>query len=390
MNSMQNTFHGYRRKDGQVGVRNWVAIIPSCGCALHAASMIASQVEGAMLVGYDGGCSQTEADVRAATRWLAGYGKHPNVIGSLVVSLGCETLDASALAEQIAQGPAPTELLVIQQLGGTRRTVEKGVALARQMVQPAEGLQREPCTVSELTIGLECGGSDATSGMAANPAMGAFSDLIVAQGGRVILSETSELFGAEHILARRATTPEVAQRLMQVMRDCEAQLKATGEDLMGKQPTPGNVLGGISTVEEKALGDILKGGTTPLVDVLAYGDPPTRPGLSFMDTPGNDPASVSAMVAAGSQIVVFTTGRGNPMGNPIAPVIKVTGNAQTYARMQEDMDIDASPIIAGRETISQVGERIYQFCLRVAEGVPTAAEQLQHAEFTLLRNGPIY
>ena len=239
--------------------------------------------------------------------------------------------------------------------------------------------------MSALTIGLECGGSDATSGMAANPAMGAFSDLMVARGGRVILAETSELLGAEHMLAGARRHAAVARRLTEVLAECERFYKATGEDFMGKQPAPGNVRGGITTVEEKALGDVLKGGHSPIVDVLAYGQPPRLPGLSFMDTPGNDPASVTGLVAAGCQIVVFTTGRGNPMGNAIAPVIKITGNAHTFARMGADMDIDASPIIDEQETVEQVGQRIYDLALRVASGELTAAEILGHDEFSMLR-----
>ena len=383
-------FLGYRRADGQVGVRNLVAVIPTCGCALHVATQIAARVEGAALIAYNGGCGQTEADITVATRLLAQYGRHPNVIGSLVVSLGCETLNAADLTQRIAAGWAPVELLVIQKAGGTRRTVEAGVELARQMGDRAKRLRRELCPMSSLTIGLECGGSDATSGMAANPAMGIFSDLMVAQGARVILAETSELVGAEHILVERAMNARVAERFSHTIRECEVRLKATGEDFTGKQPSPGNVQGGITTVEEKALGDVLKGGSTPVVDVLAYGQPPTVPGLSFMDTPGNDPASVTGLVAAGSQIVVFTTGRGNPMGNAIAPVVKVTGNARTFAAMSEDMDINASTIISGEETIAQVGSRIYEFCLCVASGKTTAAELLRHAEFDMLRLGPIY
>jgi len=384
------TFPGYRRADGAVGVRNRVAIIPSCGCALRAAQWIAAQVEGAVLLDYNGGCGETEADIAVAERLLAQYGRHPNVIGSIVVSLGCETMNATSLAQGIAEGVAPVELLVIQQLGGTRRTVEKGVPLARQMVAAAHELQREPCPLSGLTIGLECGGSDATSGMAANPAMGAFSDQMVAAGAKVILAETSELLGAEHVLTARAASPDIARKLLDTIDACERLLKATGEDFINKQPSPGNIRGGITTVEEKALGDVLKGGTTPLVDVLSYGEPPTRPGLSFMDTPGNDLASVTGLVAAGSQVVVFTTGRGNPMGNAVAPVIKVTGNAHTYQHMQEDMDLDASPIIAGTETVAQVGQRLFDLTLRVISGEITAAEALGQHQFMMLRQGPVY
>lgn len=386
----QNAFMGYRRPDGRVGVRNLVAVIPSCGCALHAARLIASETDGAALLDYSGGCGETETDIELATRLLAQYGRHPNVIGSLIISLGCETLDATDLAKRVSKGTSPCEQLTIQKLGGTRTTVEKGTTLARTMLDDANDLRREPCPVSSLTVGLECGGSDATSGMAANPAMGVFSDHMVQRGARVILAETSELLGAEHVLSERAQSPDIAQCLLETIAHCERRLKATGEDFIGKQPSPGNIRGGITTVEEKALGDVLKGGTSPIVDVLAYGEPPSQPGLSFMDTPGNDLASVTGLVAAGSQIVVFTTGRGNPMGNAIAPVIKVTGNTHTYQRMGTDIDIDASTIISGEETLGQVGQRIYDTCLQVAEGEQTAAEALQHAEFMMLRRGPVY
>ncbi len=385
-----DTFRGYRRPDGSVGVRNHVVVIPSCGCALHAAAQIAARVAGSVLLGYDEGCGATQHDIDLGATWLAQYGRHPNVVGTLVVSLGCETLDAADLTRRIAQGWAPVELLVIQQEGGTRRTIERGAEIVRGMVAGAGGYRAEPCPASALTVGLECGGSDATSGMAANPAMGAFSDLLVAQGARVILAETSELLGADHILTGHAATPQVACRLTETLEACEAFYKATGEDFMGKQPAPGNVMGGISTVEEKALGDALKGGSSPIVDVLEYGQAPRLPGLSFMDTPGNDPLSVSGLVAAGCQVVAFTTGRGNPMGNPIAPVIKLTGNAGTFARMGADMDLDASPIISGEASIAQVGRRLYDLCLEVASGRITAAEATGHHEFKLLRQGVVF
>jgi altronate dehydratase large subunit len=226
--------------------------------------------------------------------------------------------------------------------------------------------------------------------MAANPAMGAFSDLMVAQGARVILAETSELLGAEHIMLERAATPEIACELLATVQESERWLKSTGEDFMGKQPSPGNVRGGITTVEEKALGDILKGGHSPFVEVLRYGQIPSRPGLSFMDTPGNDPASVTGLVAAGCQVVTFTTGRGNPMGNAVAPVVKITGNAHTWARMGTDIDLNASTIIDGGESAEQVGRRLYDLVLRVSSGEPSIAESLGHEEFAMQRRGPVY
>ncbi|MFO7698401.1 MAG: UxaA family hydrolase [Anaerolineae bacterium] len=386
----RDSFQGYLRSDGSVGVRNLVAVIPSCGCAQHAASRIASLVEGAVLLNYTGGCGETHGDIALATELLAQYAHHPNIIGTLVVSLGCETLNAHELAQKAAGGAAPVELLTIQELGGTASTVARGTELAHLMRARAEGMRRVECPVASLVIGLECGGSDATSGMAANPAMGAFSDLMVAQGARVILAETSELLGAEHIMIDRAANPAVAQELIETVQSCERWLKATGEDFMGKQPSPGNVRGGITTVEEKALGDVLKGGHSPFVQVLRYGQRPTIPGLSFMDTPGNDPASVTGLVAAGCQVVTFTTGRGNPMGNAVAPVVKITGNVHTWERMGSDMDLNASTIIAGTESVEEVGLRLYELVLRVSSGMPSIAETLGHEEFSMLRLGPVY
>lgn len=386
----RDAFQGYLRSDGAVGVRNLVAVIPSCGCAQHAASRIASLVEGAVLLNYTGGCGETKGDIALATELLAQYARHPNIIGTLVVSLGCETLNAHELAQKAAGGAAPVELLTIQELGGTASTVARGTELAHQMRARAEGMRREECPVASLVIGLECGGSDATSGMAANPAMGAFSDLMVAQGARVILAETSELLGAEHIMIDRAANPAVARELIETVQSCERWLKGTGEDFMGKQPSPGNVRGGITTVEEKALGDVLKGGHSPFVQVLKYGQRPTIPGLSFMDTPGNDPASVTGLVAAGCQVVTFTTGRGNPMGNAVAPVVKITGNVHTWERMGSDMDLNASTIISGTESVEQVGLRLYELVLRVSSGMPSIAETLGHEEFSMLRLGPVY
>jgi altronate dehydratase large subunit len=376
-----NEFMGYRRADGRCGRAQSGGGSSFLRLFAHAASSSRPRC-GGRCGDYNGGCSLTDVDVELAVQLLAQYGRHPNVVGSLVVSLGCETLNAVDLAARIAEGTAPTELLVIQELGGMRRTVEKGVALATRMVAAAADLRREPCPVSSLTIGLECGGSDATSGMAANPAMGVFSDLLAAQKARVILAETSELLGAEHVLAQRAADADVRTRLERTMVECERFLKSTGEDFIGKQPRPRQHPRRHHHGGRKRPGLMCSRAAAPRWWTAGLRRATHPAGPVVHGFAGQRPRSVTGLVAAGSQIVVFTTGRGKPHGQRHRePVIKVTANAATYARMGADMDVDASTIITGQETVAQGGQRILDFCLQVAGGQRTDAEILGHHEF---------
>lgn len=376
---------GYLRENGVVGIRNHLLIIPSSVCASTVAWRIAEQVEGAVALPNQHGCAQIKPDLDVTFRTLAGLGKNGNIGAVLVIGLGCESLDTEALARDISSSGKDVEYLVIQKAGGTLSAQEKGLKIARKMSQHVSRMEREPIDISQIILGLECGGSDTTSGLAANPSQGYVSDKLVRAGGTSILSETTELIGAEHILAERAISGEVATKLLRIVRECENKAKRMGVDLRGSQPTPGNISGGLSTIEEKSLGCIYKGGTMPLAGVLEYSEIPSGKGLHMMDTPGQDIESITGMVAGGAQIVLFTTGRGTPTGCPVAPVIKITGNPGTFTLMEENIDINAGTIIQGLESIEQVGEKIWDEMIDVINGRLTKAEALRHGEFGIYK-----
>lgn len=379
---------GYVRPGGGIGVRNHVLILPAVVCASEVARRIAGVVPGTVAVQHQHGCGQIGADFEQTKRTLVGFGANPNVAGVVVVGLGCEKVAAEQVAAEIAARGQKVELVVIQKEGGSRRAVERGVELARRLAQEAARVKTEPVPVSSLILGLECGGSDATSGLAANPALGVASDLLVAEGGTSILSETPEIMGAEHLLARRTVNEGAAERLYEIVVRVEEGARRMGVDIRGAQPAPGNIAGGITTIEEKSLGCIHKAGTAPVQGVLEYAEAPRGRGLWVMDTPGHDVESVTGMVAGGAQIVVFTTGRGTPAGCAIAPVIKVTGNSRTFQMMEENIDLNAGTIIEGTESIEKVGRRIFDLMLAVAGGKLTKAELLGHHEFAITRIGP--
>jgi len=316
-------------------------------------------------------------------RVFGGFGSHPNVGAVLLIRLGCETTNAEAIAEQIAGSGKPVEVLTIQEDGGTYRTAEKGIRIARKFVHELAQLEREPCPVGELMIATECGGSDASSGISANPATGAASDRIVQEGGTVILSETSEIVGAEEILAERAVDDRVRADLLRIVARAERSLAFSVPEADGVYVSPGNMEGGLTTIEEKSLGCIHKAGTSSLVEVVDYAVRPTKKGLIVMDTPGYDVRSITGMIAGGTQIAVFTTGRGTPTGCPIAPVIKVCTNTATYKKMPDDIDLNAGTILEGQESIRDVGERIFDLVLRVASGALTKGEQWSTQEFAI-------
>ena len=380
-------FMGYRRANGKVGVRNHVLVIPSVVCSQGAAEAITRNVKGSVYLPNVFGCAQVGADREQTKRSLVGFGTNPNVFAVLVVGNGCENLPAKEISEAIIPSGKRVEFIEIQDVGGTKKTIAKGKRIVREMLADAAALEREPIPLSELIMATECGGSDYTSGLASNPALGAASDLVVGEGGTVILSETTELIGAEHLLARRARTPEIGKKVLDLIAWWEKEAIATGQDIRGANPAPGNIAGGITTIEEKSLGCIYKGGTTTLEEVIQYAFPPTKKGLVLMDTPGHDIDQLTGMMAGEAQVAVFTTGRGTPTGSPIAPVIKITGNAETYRKMKDNIDLNVSQIIKGKETVQEAGKRIFEEVIAAASGKLSKAEKLGQRDFCIFKIG---
>ena len=374
-------FHGFERPDGSVGVRNHLLVIAPIDCSVEPAKRIASQVEGAVAVTQYHGCGADEMVVNN----LVGVGRNPNVAGVLLVGLGCETLTSEMLAEGIRPTGKPVEIVVCQRDGGTLKTIEMGTRILHRMALEAAELVREPFQLSKLTLAVECGGSDATSGIAANPATGVAADMLIDEGGTVLFSEPQEMTGTEHLLAGRAVKGKVAEAIYAMIGRQEARMKAAGID--SRFMSRGNIDGGLTTIEEKSLGAIRKGGTRPIQGVLENSrlrfDRPTHGGLWLQDGTGWDVPSMTHMVAAGAQVVVFTTGRGSTVGHAIAPVIKVTGNPETYANMADNMDINASTILDGGESIRAVGRRIFDSIVEVASGRKTKAEALEYKDFAV-------
>jgi altronate dehydratase large subunit len=378
---------GFVRPDGRVGTRNHVLVVPTVLCAAVVCDQIASAMPHAVVaLPHLGGCGQLGPDMQVTHETLGAYCAHPNVGAVLVVALGCEQVVAEMLADAASHAGKPAQIVGIQAEGGTPRTVARGRELATRLAAGLAYDRREPCDASALALCLKCGGSDYTSGLASNPTLGRVADRLVALGGRAVLGEIAEIMGAEHLLAARASQPEVGRRLLNVIQRVEHDAMALGVDIRGAQPAPGNIRGGLTTIEEKALGATHKGGDrAPLVDVVPYAGRVTRAGLTVMDTPGFDVEAVTGMVGGGAQVVVFTTGVGTPTGNPIAPVIKMTANARTAERMSDNLDLDVSSVLAGTETMDQAADRLFSLILDVASGALTAAERLGHREFAIYR-----
>ncbi len=368
-------FWGYRRAEGRAGIRNHVLILPTCVCGSESARIVASQVKGAVNIVFNTGCSDVQANTEMSQKVLTGFACNPNVYGVVIIGLGCETVGHRELREKL-QGMTskPVVSFGIQEEGGTLRTIEKAVRAARELAAEAAMQQRERFPISELLLGIECGGSDATSGLASNPAVGELSDLLVDLGASTMMSESIEWIGGEHVLAKRAATPELHNQIIEVCRAYEEHLKAAGQDCRAGQPTPGNKAGGLSTLDEKSLGCIRKGGTRPIVEVLEQAARPTKRGAIVMDTAGYDISSVTSMVAGGCNAVIFTTGRGTPTGNAIVPVLKVTANERTFRMMDDNMDVDLSPIIRGEKTFREMGREMLADIEALCNGRMTKAE----------------
>ena len=390
MSNTERQFMGIRRGDGRVATRNYIGILTSVNCSAHVAGLIADtfkrnpftghdplaefpNVDGVVALTHKTGCGMTDGEpLRVLRRTLAGYARHVNFSHVVVLGLGCEVNQISGLlAEQRLAGRIRD--MDIQTMGGTRKTVEAGIAFVREVLAEANAVHREPAPLSELTVALQCGGSDGYSGVSANPALGVASDLLVRHGGTVILSETPETYGAEHLLTRRAVSQDVGEKLVGLMRWWEAYCEREGAE-MNANPSPGNKAGGLTTILEKSLGAMAKAGSTNLVDVVRYAEPVTARGFVFMDTPGYDPVAATGQVAGGANLVCFTTGRGSVFGCKPSPSLKLATNTPMFQRMEDDMDVNCGTILDGEETVEQVGGRIFEHIIRVASGERTKSE----------------
>ena len=379
---MSYTLQGYRRPDGKFGARNLVAVIPTTICANDVAQAICRQIQGTIGYFHHQGCCQLPSDLKRVTEVLIDLGLSANVGAALIVSLGCEGTDHQRVYETIKASGKPCEIIHIQELGGTSAGIQAGMDAAQRLVMQISGQQRETCDISNLTMAIKCGGSDTTSGMASNCVIGYVADKLVDLGATVVFGETTEFLGGEHILANRAVGgPDgpVAKKIYEIVERMENRAKAIGEDMRGGQPTPGNIAGGLSSIEEKSLGAIVKSGHRPIQGVLEYTDRITdQKGLWIKDTPGREPEILTGMAATGAQVLMFSTGRGAPQGFCSMPVIKICGNPITYARMSHDMDLNAGRIITGEKTFEQVGEEAFEMLLKVLSGQMTKNEALSY------------
>lgn len=378
---------GYRRKNGQFGVRNYLLILPTSVCATDTAEKIAAQVPGAISVPNQHGCCQIGSDQMQTQRTLENFARNANVGAVLVVGLGCDGIQAETVAENLSNMQKPVKAITIQKCGGTLKAIAAGAEIAARMSAELSTQEKTEGDLSEIILGMECGGSDPTSGLAANPVIGYVSDKLVSLGGSSILSETTEVIGAEHLLAKRFSDLEQRKKFLRMVSDCEERAIRLGEDLRSGQPTPGNKAGGLSTIEEKSLGCMYKAGTSPFTGALEYSEalPLQNKGLYFMDTPGQDIDSITGMAAGGAQVMVFSTGRGTPTGSPIAPVIKVTGNTDTFLNMPDNLDLNAGRIITDGATIPQIGEELFDMVIDACNGKRTKAETLGHREFGIYK-----
>ncbi len=388
--SQHRTFQGYQRADGRVGTRNYVAVIASVNCSAHTTREIARaftperlaaypNVDGVIALSHLSGCANRVggADYVLLQRTLAGMARHPNIGAYIIVGLGCETNQIADLVknydlERSGEEPQLPPSLVIQGIGGMRKTIEAGVAAVEELLPVVNATQRTPQSIGELMLALQCGGSDGWSGVTANPLVGLVADEVVRQGGTAVLAETPEIYGAEHLLTRRAMSPDVGHKLVSQVRWWERHAQLHGMEI-DNNPSPGNKAGGLTTIYEKSLGAVAKGGSTPLRGVYAYAEPVTARGLTFMDSPGYDPVSVTGQVAGGCNLVLFTTGRGSVFGFKPAPSIKISTNSTTYERMIDDMDVNAGSILEGIPMETATAE-LLALVVAVASGQPSKSE----------------
>ena len=386
------TFQGYDRGEGRIGTRNFIGILSTVNCSATVSRAIAEQitrqgkiaayahVDGVVALTYGGGCAYNSkgegADILRRT--FEGYARNPNFAGILMIGLGCETFQIDAVVESGGFAEGTTfRTMMIQQSGGTRKTIERGCAIITEMLEVADKARRTPQPLSGIRLALECGGSDGYSGISANPALGVAADLLVRQGGTAVLAETPEIYGAEHLLTRRAATPAVAEKLLKRIEWWRVHTARSDAEL-NNNPSHGNKAGGLTTILEKSLGAVAKGGSMPLNAVYEYAERVVEPGFVFMDTPGYDPIAVTGQIAGGCNLVCFTTGRGSVSGYKPAPCIKIATNTTMYEAMSEDMDLNCGGIVDGEETVEQAGRRIFESILAVASGALTKSETFDY------------
>ncbi len=377
---MRKGFYGFRRPNGTVGARNLVAVIPAVICANDVGQAICRQVQGTVGYFHHQGCCQLPSDLKRVTNILSNLGQSANVGAALIVSLGCEGTDADRIYEEICSTGKPVEMIRIQELGGTSRAIQAGIDAASHLVRQISGQQREWADIAELIMAIKCGASDTTSGMASNCVIGYVSDKLVDLGAAVVFGETTEFLGGEHILAERAVGGPggpVGRKIFQIVEDMEKRAMAAGEDMRGGQPTPGNIAGGLSSIEEKSLGAIVKSGHREIQGVLEYWERmDERKGLWIKDSPGREPEILTGMAATGAQCMLFSTGRGAPQGFPSMPVLKICGNPNTFERMRHDMDVNAGKVLTGEKSVEAVGEEVFSKMLSVLSGEMPQNESL--------------
>lgn len=370
-------FRGFVRDLG-VGVRNHVAIFCTVGCSAHVARKIVNANPKSKAVIHHQGCCHVPPEIAQVEKVLINLALNPNIYSVLFVSLGCEGVSAEKIADEVSKHKEAEVIRVLDE--GTSKAILRGSKIVEAMLRDSEKVRKEEVEISELKLAIKCGGSDFTSGIISNPVAGRVADMVVDCGGTIIFGETTEVIGAEHILARKATNEEVAQKLYRVVEGMEQRVIATGFDMRRGQPTPGNIMGGITTIEEKSLGAVCKVGSSRLVDVVEYGDIVKQKGLIFMDTPGREPEVLTGFAAGGAQITLFTTGLGVPQGYPIMPVVKVSGNPETCKRLHEHIDVNLSGVFYGKESVEEAAKRVLRKILEVASGTPTKAELLGYED----------
>jgi altronate hydrolase len=392
------TFMGYRRPDGRVGTRNYLLIVPTSMCASHEASQISTiaeftiynrdkypNVDGVVAIPHNKGCGcQDGSTIDVMLRTLSNYADHPNVGGVILIDLGCEKTNLSQVEKYLLKREKafakPVAKIGIQEVGGTQAAIQRGLQEVELMLPEVNQTAREECSVSELVLGVKCGGSDGFSGISANPSLGRAADLLVRSGGTVLITEVPEFCGAEHLLATRAKDVETGRAVYRMV-DWYKEYASKFGAVLNNNPSPGNVAGGLLNITIKSLGAIAKAGTTRVEGVVEYAETPTQRGLNLMQGPGYDQESTPGLVAAGATVVVFTTGRGTTIGNAIAPVIKLASNTPVFERMSNDLDLSAGSVIDGTETIDEVGRRVFEHIVEVAGGVQAKAEEHKHREF---------